>query len=732
MIKQLIMVVGLIESGFKMIFIGDNNNTNYLEIDTLTRYFYYPCDAVVNIRYDMIFACTDDSDYTSIKMNNLELLHEKMNIFDNFLATYFDDDNLVIDSINIQNCNEEPYRKAIFVSSTALPADQFNELKIEMTMHHNQQVSYITDLSIECINSTLDPTFDPTSAPSIPTINPTMYPTDPTNDPTNDPTVSPSPQPTVNPTKSYHYSYSNRASVPSIINCTESCSIYCTSFACRSKTLYCPINGDCSVTCNTGVEGGCQFTSIHAENSLSLLINNIGSASKTFRYTVVYCPLNGPCHLRNKQWASLVFNDMIIYNFLGFSKYSQFNVECLVPNENGDGYCGWSMDMRCGHEYSGDRVCEFPAGYWKYCPDGEGDCWCTDPGLELGCCASRGKDQFCMNVFMTLPTSGQIWIDDFKFEFGIGNFVIGNNAIEYEGWYQLDSDGNDISKKVFTSDSTNIKYHGPFVGDSNTDSDNIEINTLTRYFYCPYDSIIDINYDIIFACTTELDYTSLKINDLEILNEKMNSFDNIQAEDFNDNNLKIDSINNQNCNGNPFRKSIFGSYPRTFPETTLNELIIEMAMHSNDQVSYITNLTIQCINSTFYPTFDPTTSPTIDPTKSPTIEPTPEPTKEPTELTTTVDPTMRPTKKPTELGMTHDPTIKPTKQPNASGITVNPTLTQTEEPANPTITPTVTPTSESQIIITKNGIQATDADSSASYRFYAITLILANMVLVVF
>ena len=365
----------------------------------------------------------------------------------------------------------------------------------------------------------------------------------------------------MNPTSTIIYSNSNPA--PSIINCTanEPCSIYCQGKGCQYKYLNCPVNGECFVTCDTGSTYGCAFSSIHAENSLSLFVTNIGAGSRAFNSIDVYCPLDGPCDLLSND-APETFSFVNIYNLLGFNRYSQFKVYCDRPT---GANCAWGMRMRCGHQYSDERNCEFSGQYWNWCPTGRGTCLCTDFGRTLGCCASTvtPRDQFCNNVFMTLPISGEIWTDD---------FIFGPNveSVDYEGWFQLDWNENDISDKVFTSSTTNNKYHGPFVGDSNTAATDIEVNSLTRYFYCPYDSIIDINYDIIFACTTQSDYTLLKINDLEIINEKMNSFDNIQSESFSDNSLKINSINSQNCNNDPFRKSIFGYHLRTFPENTLN------------------------------------------------------------------------------------------------------------------------------------------------------------------
>ena len=361
---------------------------------------------------------------------------------------------------------------------------------------------------------------------------------------------------------------------PSIINCSanEACTIYCTETGCRDKNLYCPINGDCLILCDTNFVFGCLFNGIYAQNSLSLYINNTGSASRSMRQLdPIYCPIMGPCLFQSYDQKN-TFYQIKVYNLLGINKYSQFNVAC-----SGD-YCGWGITMRCGHQYSESRICNIRN---EWCP-AEG-CYCMPSG-----------DHFCDTVFITLPPSGQLWHDDFL-------FGQNNEAYDYEGWFQLDWNQNDISNTIFIT-NTNNTYHGPFIGDSNGNLNDIEINTLTRYFYCPSDSIVNVNYDLIFACTNDTDYTLLKINDLEILNETMNLIGNVRAEIFIDGNLEIDSVSNKNCYSQLFRKQMTASYPITLPKDELNKLEISIAMHYNQQVSYITNLTIQCINATLHPT----------------------------------------------------------------------------------------------------------------------------------
>ena len=191
-----------------------------------------------------------------------------------------------------------------------------------------------------------------------------------------------------------------------------------------------------------------------------------------------------------------------------------------------------------------------------------------------------------------LPGSGQIWQDDFVFNQD-------DEAIDYEGWFQLDWNQNDISNATFTT-NTNNTYHGPFIGDSNGDSNDVEINTLTRCFYCPSDSIVNVNYDYIFGCTGNSDYTALKINDKVIFNESMGTAGQVSFTVFSDGNLESDSLNAQNCDPPAiYKKQLGGISKSTLARDELIKIEIDIAMHNDQQASYITNIEISCNNATF-------------------------------------------------------------------------------------------------------------------------------------
>ena len=281
-------------------------------------------------------------------------------------------------------------------------------------------------------------------------------------------------------------------------------------------------------------------------------------------------------------------------------------------------------------------------------------------------CSDTDSDStsICDSIYTAINASG--WTDDY----------ITNTNPYAPGWTVRDFDGNIIAD-TFTGDEST--YHGPYYGDP--DTQNIEVYTLRRYFYCEYDASVAVHFYFGYSCQENTDFCRLYLNDA-LKAEKDSPV--TSGQDFKDQTLEDEVYAQSECGDAWHRKPLNGTL-ESVSAHSLFAVTIEIGLNFEKEASVINDLEIVCSPQiiTDAPTMDPTTDPSVDPTSDPTTSPiTAAPTGPPTANPSAV-PTMHPV-------MTTDtptmPSLEPTAYPTSAAPTDPPSVSPTDVPTgNPSL-----------------------------------------------
>ena len=181
------------------------------------------------------------------------------------------------------------------------------------------------------------------------------------------------------------------------------------------------------------------------------------------------------------------------------------------------------------------------------------------------------------------------------------------------GWVITDFNNNPINSTLTTALDT---YHGPFYGDADSRTSDIEIFTMTQSFWCAYTASIYVEYFYGFACQETTDYTRLYIND-----ELKVEYGAIRSSELQFIDSQLEDTVSSNCVDNWYKHQINASIAN-IPFGNTFKIQIDNGLNYINEASVINGFKIVCSPAQIPITAEPTTHPTA---KSITNSPTPSP-----------------------------------------------------------------------------------------------------------